>query len=50
MDLKIDTVIVIDSWWNIPDEIVQKILNIECNEIFCNNTSSSNTCGTIGTP
>lgn len=40
MDLKIDTVIVIDSWWNIPNEIVQKILNIECNEIFCNNTFS----------
>ena len=26
MDLKIDTVIVIDSWWNIPDEIVQKMI------------------------
>ena len=38
MDLKIDTIIVIDSWWNTPDKLVEKILSIKCDEIFCNNT------------
>jgi len=40
MDLKIDTVIVIDGWWNLPDEIAKKILDIKCNKIFCNNTNN----------
>ena len=39
MDPKIDTVVVIDAWWNMPDIIAQRILGVECDEIFCNNST-----------
>ena len=47
MDLKIDTVIVIDAWWNMPDIIAERILNIKCDEIFCNNTFKKSICETL---
>ena len=47
MDLKIDTVIVIDAWWNMPDVIARRILDVECDEIFCNNTFTHPICESL---
>jgi len=38
MDLKIDTVIVIDPWWNMPTVVAKNIHAINYDEIFVNCT------------
>lgn len=42
MDLKFDTVIAIDCWWNLPDIIAKRICTIDCKEIIVNNTFQHN--------
>ena len=38
MDLQIDTLIVIDPWWNMPTIVAKNIHAINCDEMFVNCT------------